>query len=609
MKKYEIKIESGIRYIKDIKDFKFRNGILAKELAGCGATSFALENDEPTIICSPRNELLINKNEQYPNSLLVVGGVYEPEIKNYLEGNTLPKILTSFDSLYKVLACIADKQKWRVIIDEFQCVLSDSSFKSEVEMRLLDNLKDLPKVTFLSATPILDKYLEQIDYFKDMDFYQLNWEDIEIIHLLRERTPNPIAAAIDIVRNYQNGNYPFVFRNGEPVYSTECVIFLNSVNNIANIVRQTKLKPEEVNIIVGNSGENDRQIAKIGKGFKRGSIPLKGEPHKKFTFCTSTAYAGCDFYSLIASTFAISDCNRLNTSIDIATELVQIAGRQRLDENPFRRYVQFIYNTSVEEVSDDDFFADLERKSNLTILEIESNNSATGELRAKRIKDNIRLQNINKYTESYTMYDEEKDEFIFNRLAYVNEKYSFDVQKHNYQNGLVIKRQLSDSGFSLLGNQQYEVYKEGLKHLIKKETFEERMKYYCDYKSKNSAVCDSLAVTIQKRYPEVEHYYNILGEKKIKALNYKEAHLKREINNAHLDNMVRSELKREILIYPFELTNPEAKQMLQEVYDRAGLKATATAAKWENYSKGFDTVKIERNGKRVNGIRIWGIKD
>ena len=61
-------------------------------------------------------------------------------------------------------------------------------------------------------------------------------------------------------------------------------------------IETLELKPEEVNIIVGNSDDNDKQIARIGKGFTRGRIPLKGETHKKFTFCTSTAYAGCDFY-------------------------------------------------------------------------------------------------------------------------------------------------------------------------------------------------------------------------------------------------------------------------------------------------------------------------
>lgn len=128
-----------------------------------------------------------------------------------------------------------------------------------------------------------------------MNYYQLDWEEKDIVRVYRERTKNPINAALEIVRYYQNGNYPSVYVNGERIYSKECVIFLNSVNNIVNIIKQTELKPEEVNIIVGNSDDNDRQIARIGEGFKRGRIPLKGETHKKFTFCTSTAYAGCDF--------------------------------------------------------------------------------------------------------------------------------------------------------------------------------------------------------------------------------------------------------------------------------------------------------------------------
>ena len=68
--------------------------------------------------------------------------------------------------------------------------------------------------------------------------------------------------------------------DGETYYSKECVIFLNSVSNIVNIVKQTELLPDEVNIIVGSSEENDKSIAKLGNGFQRGRIPLKGETHK-----------------------------------------------------------------------------------------------------------------------------------------------------------------------------------------------------------------------------------------------------------------------------------------------------------------------------------------
>ena len=550
MKKEMIKIPANIKYLTERekfieefgKPFELPNGILNKEIPGCGATTVALTDEHKTIICSPRNELLKNKHEQYPDTLLVIGGVDTKEIEAYLQTAELPKILVSYDSVYKLIGCIKYKSDWRVVVDEFQCLLADSSFKSEIELHFLDNSRSFPYVTFLSATPILDKYLEQIDYFKDMNYYQLDWEEKDIVRVYRERTKNPINAALEIVRYYQNGNYPSVYVNGERIYSKECVIFLNSVNNIVNIIKQTELKPEEVNIIVGNSDDNDKQIARIGEGFKRGRIPLKGETHKKFTFCTSTAYAGCDFYSTNAATFVISDCNRPNTAVDIATELVQIAGRQRLACNPFRQFLTFIYNVNAEEVEQEAFNEHLCRKVNVTLDEIRDNNNAGEALRAKRIKDFRRIPDNVKYQDSYTMYDELKGEFVFNRLAYVNEQYCFDVQKFNYQNGVIVKKLLQDSSFDVSENQTYAVYQEQLKHLIKKEPFVDRMQAYCEYRAKQGLIVNLAMSTLESKYPELRYYYEALGVDRIKALNYKEKKLLNEIHIMKTKNKIRHEL-------------------------------------------------------------------
>lgn len=64
-------------------------------------------------------------------------------------------------------------------------------------------LKEFPYVTYLSATPILDRYLEQIDFFSNMNYYHLVWGNKEVVKVYRERTNNPISAAIEIVRAYQ----------------------------------------------------------------------------------------------------------------------------------------------------------------------------------------------------------------------------------------------------------------------------------------------------------------------------------------------------------------------------------------------------------------------
>ena len=613
MKKEMIKIPANIKYLTERekfieefgKPFKLPNGILNKEIPGCGATTVALTDEHKTIICSPRNELLKNKHEQYPDTLLVIGGVDTKEIEAYLQTAELPKILVSYDSVYKLIGCIKYKSDWRVVVDEFQCLLADSSFKSEIELHFLDNSRSFPYVTFLSATPILDKYLEQIDHFKDMNYYQLDWEEKDIVRVYRERTKNPINAALEIVRYYQNGNYPSVYVNGERIYSKECVIFLNSVNNIVNIIKQTELKPEEVNIIVGNSDDNDRQIARIGEGFKRGRIPLKGETHKKFTFCTSTAYAGCDFYSTNAATFVISDCNRPNTAVDIATELVQIAGRQRLACNPFRQFLTFVYNVNAEEVELETFNEHLCRKVNVTLDEIRDNNNAGEALRAKRIKDFRRIPDNVKYQDSYTMYDEQKGEFVFNRLAYVNEQYCFDVQKFNYQNGVIVKKLLQDSSFDVSENQTYAVYQEQLKHLIKKEPFVDRMQAYCEYRAKQGLIVNLAMSTLESKYPELRYYYEALGVDRIKALNYKEKKLLNEIHIMKTKNKIRHELHGIIHIGDRILTT-DIQQTLHDVYDRLGIDKSLKATDLNEFFE-IHPVKIPTANGRKNGFEIRGI--
>ena len=613
MKKEMIKIPANIKYLTERekfieefgKPFELPNGILNKEIPGCGATTVALTDEHKTIICSPRNELLKNKHEQYPDTLLVIGGVDTKEIEAYLQTAELPKILVSYDSVYKLISCIKYKSDWRVVVDEFQCLLADSSFKSEIELHFLDNSRSFPYVTFLSATPILDKYLEQIDYFKDMNYYQLDWEEKDIVRVYRERTKNPINAALEIVRYYQNGNYPSVYVNGERIYSKECVIFLNSVNNIVNIIKQTELKPEEVNIIVGNSDDNDRQIARIGEGFKRGRIPLKGETHKKFTFCTSTAYAGCDFYSTNAATFVISDCNRPNTAVDIATELVQIAGRQRLACNPFRQFLTFVYNVNAEEVEQETFNEHLCRKVNVTLDEIRDNNNAGEALRAKRIKDFRRIPDNVKYQDSYTMYDEQKGEFVFNRLAYVNEQYCFDVQKFNYQNGVIVKKLLQDSSFDVSENQTYAVYQEQLKHLIKKEPFVDRMQAYCEYRAKQGLIVNLAMSTLESKYPELRYYYEALGADRIKALNYKEKKLLNEIHIMKTKNKIRHELHGIIHIGDRILTT-DIQQTLHDVYDRLGIDKSLKATDLNEFFE-IHPVKIPTANGRKNGFEIRGI--
>ncbi len=568
MNKTPIEVPKGIEYLSQLEDFELPNGILNKGVPNCGATTLALEDNHRAIICSPRNNLLINKHEQYPDTLLVIDRFSEDAIREYIAKADCPKILVSYDSLPKVARCISDPSKWRVVADEFQYLLSDGTFKSEVEMRLLAQLQSFDYVTYLSATPILDTYLEQIDEFKGIPYYEMRWQEVEKVKVIRLRAKRPIDSAIEIINSYKRGVFPRIDDNGEVRLSKECVIFLNSVNNIVKLIDHTKLERDEVNIIVGNSSDNDIKLAQVGHS--RGRIPLKGEPHKMFTFCTSTAFAGCDFYSTNATTFVISDNKRVNTTIDIATDLVQIAGRQRLAENPFRKYLLFIYNVGACEKSKEEFERELSEKKRLTEAEIESNNLVTDEsLRKKRIRDIVRLQKMLKFDETFTMYDELSDRFIFNQIAYLGERYAYDLQRYNYENGIVVRNQLENSNFDISGNQRYIEYEEQLAHVMQDEPFADRMKRYCDYRT-NRMSFDLAAQTLAHKYPELPLYFEELGEGRIKALGYKEKDIKNEIRLRHNRERLTEEMQACFPIGDRLYSSAEIRATMNEVFERFG---------------------------------------
>lgn len=464
----------------------------------------------------------------------------------------------------------------------------------------MECLKQFDYVTYLSATPILDKYIEQMDDFKDIPYYQMVWQDIEKIKVIRERTKRPIEAALEIVGNYKNGIYPNMELNGDIVYSKECVVFLNSVENILNIIRKAGLSADEVNIIVGNSTDNDSMIAQLGNGFTRGRIPLKGEPHKMFTFCTSTAFAGCDFYSTNATSFVISDGKRVNTTIDIATDLVQIAGRQRLAENPFRKHIVFVYNKSTLDLSEEDFEQGLQDKIRLTNAEIESNNLITDEkLREKRIKDVYRLQKMLKFDESFTMYDSAKEKFVFNKMALLSERYSYDLQKYSYENGLVIKSQLESNNFDVSVNQRYVEYEKQLEHFIKRESFADRMKQYCDYKESNNPF-EAVTATLERKYPELKLFYDELGGKRIKALGYKEKELQNEIKWKNTRNRLGNEFVS--LFTKRTLSADKIKSAMNEVYVKFGVNKKG---KVSDLSKVYGLKVIQHKVTVENGKREY----
>ena len=612
MKKEVIKIPANIKYLTERekfieefgKPFELPNGILNKEIPGCGATTVALTDEHKTIICSPRNELLKNKHEQYPDTLLVIGGVDTKEIEAYLQTAELPKILVSYDSVYKLIGCIKYKSDWRVVVDEFQCLLADSSFKSEIELHFLDNSRSFPYVTFLSATPILDKYLEQIDHFKDMNYYQLDWEEKDIVRVYRERTKNPINAALEIVRYYQNGNYPSVYVNGERIYSKECVIFLNSVNNIVNIIKQTELNPEEVNIIVGNSDDNDRQIARIGEGFKRGRIPLKGETHKKFTFCTSTVYIGADFYSTNAYSYIFANPLVKSMTVDVSVDLQQIIGRQRLDTNPFRNTATLYFNTRKSKVTEEELENSIKEKKDKTKKQIDNFNAVPNKDEQLQMMENTIRQQGHK--EHYCCIIKDADNnvrIVENEILEISERRAWEVTNRIYNNDFSMYRALRVGAVvtKSSGSDDPEVQRI-FKEWNLDNQFPRKARLYCDLYDNFPELLEDCTF-IEGKYKK---YHDALGKEGFEALCWREDYIRQAIEPTPFDKLPKDQIAVKLidaLKTDKTYTKSEVKDLLQGIYKELNITGKPSASDISEYLTCEDRT-VRMKGKLIATFKV-----
>lgn len=537
-----------------------------------------------------------------------------------------PKILVTYDSFKVVRAILEEKgimQDFTIFVDEFQAILSDARFKSDTELSFLTNLRGLDKVYFVSATPMMDKYLSEIPEFKDLTLYKFDWETLQPGRLTK---PNLIAKSttrlsrvIDrIIESYRSRKFEEVLYNGKLVLSMEAVIYVNSVDMILNTIKRNNLTPGEVNILCADTPNNRARVKKsLGKSFYIGRVPLRGEPRKMFTFCTRTVYLGADFYSDNARSFIFSDSNRDYLSVDISLDLPQILGRQRLLENPWKNSAEFYYLPTLVEGNSREELASFQlEKEEATKLMLSMYSSITDErargLLAARLQNYIVSKN---YSEDYISVNITADctgrlslTPVYNYLVKLSEQRAFDIQQVDYRDRFSVAECITNSVNS--GQQSAPI--EDLVYLdfLRKEgsctTFSERAKLLCETgltDNHRDHYISTLPVTDPLRTA-----YETLGIDTIKGYSYSLSRLKQVMNkkNFSLDSLkqeFRSTFKVDQVILSSDLKN-----IIRSIYESIGYKGSPKATDILNY---FTVKKVlvqvtdpDGNKKRAEAYKI-----
>lgn len=630
MEKFKINIPERIYHLNEYPELQsqFPQGsfILDKTITGCGATTMFLSDRTPTILCSPRLELMHCK----ANSPQFIGLVHEfrkfgdtrsvltleNELMDYVSNHTFPfssepaKILVSYDSFKHVVQALAMKLKlamFRIVVDEAQTLFTDASFKGDVEIEFLENLKQNNQVIFLSATPYIENYLDQMDDFKYLPYVELVWPPSSTHPTNIEKQPyyrkSPKATATHIIQGFRDrGYFKGKICDGQAVYSTEAVFYINDIGSIKDIIIANQLTPDNTNVICAVNNDNSKRLKEIG--FEIGHAPKMGEPHKTFTFVTKCAFEGVDFYSPCAYTFIFSNINLENLALDISLDLPQIMGRQRRNDNPFRYDATFYYKELMDYGNENqqEFQKRIVDKQNASEVLIDIYNNCNQENARKLLADKYRgSQKRDKYSKDYVaVVDDEVNgtqRVVFNQLAMFNEIRAWDIQKGQYINGCQVMRSINDATFSITEDKELESFL-----LAFVGAFEDKMKIYCDFLQAHPDDYKAKLEWLPQIPLEIKNYYNAIGPINLRAMSYKEANIKQYLGCVSLQDSIK-EAAESMFVKGQFYTLKQVKAMLQQAYDNLGTGMKAKATDLEGLLN-CSTFKKTVNGCRENGYVI-----
>ena len=682
------KVPKGIRYISDWKEFEIFNfpHILDKQIPGCGFTEYCITNPENVILCSPRKILLKNKYDQHVDDvfLINVGEVknvdlnlestrtkgqkqldliyntidpaeFESEwrdimvgLRRYISSRLFTakpiKILVTYDSFRRLKDVLddilsnqtypSDRLKYRVVVDEFQSIFTDSRFKSSTEIEFLYHLQGIEKVCYVSATPMMKNYLSRLDEFKDLPFYELDWKSEDPG---RVNKPNVSVRQLNGIKQlskvlidpYITGEYYKEFREDPKTgkirefISKELIIYVNSVSNIISIIKACKLTSDKVNILCADTEKNRITVKELnykatglGKGFKIGQVPLRNEPRKTITLCTRTVYLGADFYSDNARSIVISDANIECMAVDITLDLPQILGRQRLDENPWKNeinlYVKCITPGNVQYVSEFNALRKSKRKATEDLLLIYRDTPVDRrDTYIKMLEFTVKALN---FRENYVAVNNHAGSHkipVENKLVQIAEERAFDIQQIEYSSRFLvfstIKESLGLDSINDISSSKSSVDR-FLNEYKKGETGSDRLKVVCTFKFyDNSDRQDAFLNYVPLSY---RNYYYGLGPDRCKELSYNISRIKKELSLAYStgNKIVFGEVVKSFKVSG-KYSKSSTKSKLSEIYESISYDRKAKAS---DLSEWFDIspckLKNSDSGKWEHGFEIKGIK-
>ena len=630
--KLHIEVPFGIKYISEWIDYQFPRGhvIVDKGVTGCGYTEYCLTNSHDIVLCSPRKLLLENKSEQHLQDDNII--YLKNEIKDYqgvmdflakikfeyyrIKRSGKPvKFLVTYDSAHYLIDALNDIKvlgDFTFVVDEFQSIFLDSYYKSNVEFDFVEYLQGCQNVLYLSATPMMDKYLKKVPEFKDLPFYELDWRGsgvVETVIIQRKFSTSFTKDCSEIIQNYMSGNFPMTITEDKRViFSKEAVFYFNSISDIIRIIKSNGLQAFQVNIVCADTPENKTKLLKIGHGI--GRIPLKGEPNKMFTFCTKTAYIGSDFHSDCASSFVFADPNISSLALDISLDLPQIVGRQRNRNNPFKNNIVIFYRTiRKSEMGNESLFRDKQdQRQQKTLRLLNGFGKLSPEEQADYV-DKLKADiQVSQYSEDFISISKKTGLPVYNSFIEIANERAWEVSQKDYQDKINVTKALNEVSTSqeeYLNETDQEVADFLDNYFYTTGIFRDKMRMYCEFMDKhegNQEISDKLNFKIKDE--KFKTFYNFYGTKGCSAARFEEKNLTIGMMNTSKESELYTVIYNTFKVGD-RLLASDVKSKLTKLYNDLGIKKKAKASDLSRYFNLVRTRITNPETKKLdNGFRL-----
>ena len=620
MHKITLNVPEGIRYLSDWHNLwntllpEGQHYILNKRICGCGATEAYLRSGRKVILASPRKHLLYNKYSQHLSDNLHLYR-YQGDKKRYFEntGNTEKdifafnnelgrylqsggrKILTTYDSLGKIQEVLISSgeclQEWTVVVDEFQSMFCDCQYKATTEYEFSMILGMFSTVVYLSATPFLESYLDMTGQFGGLTVYELLWPanmtQIPEVEVIRSRKSVACLCA-RLVDDYRKGNGKAIMVDGGKFIAGEAVFYINSISEIKKIILENNIRPEEANIICSSKPENIRKLdelsQKTGMKFRIGDIPQRGEPHKMFTFCTSTVYIGADFYSTNAYSYIFANPRISSMTVDVSVDLQQIIGRQRLEENPFRNSATLYFNTRESRVDRQALEEAVREKKEKTQRQIK--NYVVVPYKNEMLQ--MMEETIRKYghKDHYCCIVRDSNGrvcVVENEILEIADRRAWEVTNMIYNNDFSMYRALKAGvNVTKAADSNNPEIQRIFTEWNMDNRFDRKTRMYCDL-HENAPLLLEECNFIERKYKD---YYDTLGREGFKSSHWREDYIKQALAPVPMKLLPRNEIAgrlMNVLKAGGEYTKSEVKEILRGIYHELGIQGKPSASDITGY--------------------------